>query len=159
ESPMPPLVLNVRFPVKQRLLKTLRRCRDAATRQRSLIVVNLLNGRSAPVTADVLGVHPTTVSGVVKRFRAYGEAGLCDGRADHGVEKLSERYLQELDRVVRRTPADYGWRRPTWTRELLVESLVRRTGVRSPPATLSRALARIKARRGRPKQTVGCPWP
>src|SRR6478752_7248046 len=131
---MAPIVLNVRYAVKQRLLKNLRRCRDAGVRQRYLIVVHLLNGRSAPVTAAVLEVHRTTVYRVVKRFRAYGEAGLCDGRTD------------------------YGWRRPTWTRELLVETLVRRTGVRIHPATMSRARARIKARRGRPKQTVGCPW-
>jgi transposase len=111
------------------------------------------------VTAEVLNVHTTTVYRVVKRFRAYGAAGLCDGRADNGAEKLSERYLGELDRVVRGTPKDYGWRRPTWTRELLVETLARRTGVRVHPATLSRALARIKARRGRPRPTVGCPWP
>jgi len=156
---MSAIVLNVRYPVKQRLLKNLRRCRDAGTRQRYLIVVNLLNGRPARMTAAVLNVHPTTVYRVAKRFRAYGEAGLCDGRADNGAEKLSEHYLRDLDRAVRGTPKDYGWRRPTWTRELLVETLVRETGVRVHPATLSRALAQIKARRGRPKPTVGCPWP
>ena len=155
---MPPIVLNARYAVKQRLLKNLRRCRDAGTKQRYLIVVNLLNARPARVTADVLHVHSTTVYRVARRFNAYGEAGLCDGRADNGAEKLSEHYLRELNRVVRGTPKDYGWRRPTWTRELLVETLVRRTGVRVHPATLSRALSQIKARRGRPKPTVGCPW-
>jgi len=156
---MTAIVLNAPYPVKQRLLQNLRRCRAAGTRQRYLIVVNLLNKRSVPVTAAVLHVHPTTVYRVAGRFRAYGEAGLCDGRADNGVEKLSEHYLKELDRVVRGSPQDYGWHRPTWTRELLVETLVRQTGVRVHPATLSRALAQIKARRGRPKPTVGCPWP
>jgi len=156
---MTAIVLSVRYSVKQRLLKNLRRCRNAAVRLRYLMLVNLLNGRSARQTAEALQVHNTTVYRVLKRFRAYGEAGLCDGRADNGAEKLSEAYLRELDWAVRRTPKEYGWRRPTWTRELLVEALVRRTGVRVHPATLSRALARIKARRGRPKPTVGCPWP
>jgi len=55
---MPAIVLNVRYPVKQRLLKNLRRCPDAGTRQRYLIIVNLCNGRSPAVTAAVLGVHP-----------------------------------------------------------------------------------------------------
>ena len=58
---MAPIVLNARYPVKQRLLKNLRRCRDAGTRQRYLIIVNLLNERSVQVTAAVLHVHPTTV--------------------------------------------------------------------------------------------------
>ena len=52
----------------------------------------------------------------------------------------------------------YGWRRPTWTRELLVETLVRETGVRVHVTTMSRALAMVQARRGRPRPTVGCPW-
>src|SRR5205085_7426277 len=51
------------------------------------------------------------------------------------------------------------WRRPSWTRELLVETLVRLTGVRVHVTTMSRALALVEARRGRPRPTVGCPWP
>jgi transposase len=156
---MAAIVLHVRYPVKGRLLKNLRRCRAAGVRLRYLIVLNTLNGRSARHTAAVLQVHNTTVYRVLARFRAYGEAGLADGRADNGADKLGEDYLSRLDRVVRATPHDYGWRRPTWTRELLVETLVRLTGVRIHVATMSRALAQIQARRGRPKQTVGCPWP
>jgi transposase len=106
----------------------------------------------------VLNVHHTTVGRVVDKFRRYGEAGLYDGRADNGHDKLSEDYLQRLHTIVSRTPQDYGWRRPTWTRELLIETMVRLLGVRIHVTTMSRALALIKARRGRPKPTVGCPW-
>ena len=155
---MPSIVLKVPYAVKQRLCKNLRRCRDAGTKLRFLIVLSTLNGRSARHTAEVLQVHNTTAYRVLGRFRAYGEAGLADGRADNGADKLDEDFLECLDRVVRRTPKDYGWRRPTWTRELLVETLVRLTGVRVAVTTMSRALARIQARRGRPKPTVGCPW-
>lgn len=155
---MPAIVLKVRYAVKERLLKNLRRCRSAGTRLRYLMIVNVLNGRSARTTAEVLKVHNTTVYRVVRRFGAYGEAGLADGRADNGADKLDERYLSRLDKAVRQTPQEYGWRRPTWTRELLVETLARLTGVRVDVTTMSRALARIKARRGRPKPTVGCPW-
>ena len=156
---MPSIVLKVPYAVKQRLCKNLRRCREAGTKLRFLIVLSTLNERSARHTAEVLRVHNTTAYRVLDRFRAYGEAGLADGRADNGADKLDEDFLGRLDRVVRATPQDYGWRRPTWTRELLVETLVRFTGVRVAVTTMSRALARIKARRGRPKQTVGCPWP
>jgi len=71
---------------------------------------------------------------------------------------LTEAYLGILQEVVRSTPADHGWRRPTWTCELLVEAMVRKTKVRIHPDTMSRALALIKARRGRPRPRVGCPW-
>src|SRR5262249_41348273 len=156
--PMPSIVLKVPYAVKQRLCKHLRRCRDAGTKLRLLIVLSTLNGRSARRTAEVLQVHNTTVYRVVGRFRAYGAAGLADGRADNGAAKLDDDYLNRLYRVVRGIPQAYGWRRPTWTRELLVQTLLRLTGVPIDVTTMSRARARIRARRGRPKQTVGCPW-
>ena len=155
---MPPIVPTVRFAVKQRLLRHLRRCRQAGLRLRYLIVINLLNGRGAYPTAEALGVHNTTVYRVAQRFREGGEWGLLDGREDNGTAKLDERYLGALYRVVRSSPQKHGWRRPTWTRELLVETLARRTGVRVHVATLSRALALIHARRGRPRPAVRCPW-
>jgi len=155
---MKPIVLNVRFVVKEQLLRGLRRCNDAKVRIRYLAIINLLNGRSVATVETVLKIHNTTVYRIVKRFQAYGEAGLWDGRVDNGADKLDEAYLGKLYRVVRATPPDYGWRRPTWTRELLVETMVRLTGQRIHVATMSRALAQIKARRGRPRQTVGCPW-
>lgn len=148
----------VRFAVKEKLNRSLRRCRNAAVRIRYLIVLNLLQGRGAYATAEVLSVHNTTVYRVAARFRRLGEAGLWDAREDNGEPKLDEAYLGVLYRVVRGSPKEYGWRRPTWTRELLVETLVRQTGVRVHVATMSRALNLIKARRGRPRPTVGCPW-
>lgn len=153
------IVLKVRFAVKERLLKGLRRCQKSRDKTRYLVMVNLLNGRSVAEVERVLNVHNTTVYRIVRRFQAHGEAGLQDGRADNGADKLDEDYLSKLYRVVQRTPQDYGWRRPTWTRELLVHTMVRLSGQRIHVATMSRALAQIKARRGRPRPTVGCPWP
>jgi transposase len=152
------IVPKVRFSVKERLLKQLRRSRDAGVRVRYLIVINLVNGRGAYQTADMLGVHNTTVYRVAKRFRRYGEWGLLDGREDNTTGKLDERYLQVLYEVVRSSPQTHGWRRPTWTREMLVETLHKKTGVRIHVATMSRALALVQARRGRPRPTVCCPW-
>jgi transposase len=156
---MQKIVLRVRVSVKERLCKNLRRCRDAAVRLRYLMVINVINGRSGYEAAEVLKVHNTTVYRVLQRFQQYGEAGLYDGRADNGTDKVDEDYLSRLHTIVSRTPPDYGWRRPTWTRELLVKTMVRLTGIRIHVTTMSRALALIKARRGRPKATVGCPWP
>ena len=155
---MASILPGVRFSVKDKPCKQLRRCRDAGTRIRYLIVINLLSGRSAYQTAEVLGMHNTTVYRVARRFREHGEWALWDAREDNGQTKLDEGYLSVLYRVVRGTPREYGWRRPTWTRELLIETLVRQTGVRVHVTTMSRALALVQARRGRPRPTVGCPW-
>jgi transposase len=155
---MPSILPGARFPVKEKLCKHLRRCRLAAVRIRYLIVLNLLSGRSAYQTAEVLDVHNTTVYRVARRFRDRGEWGLWDAREDNGPTKVDDNYLAVLYRVVRGTPQEYGWRRPTWTRELLIETLVRQTGVRIHVTTMSRALDLVKARRGRPRPAVGCPW-
>jgi transposase len=155
---MSAILAGVRFSVKEKLCKQLRRCRQVGVRIRYLIVINLLNGRSARQTAETLSVHNTTVYRVARRFRQGGEWSLWDAREDNGQTKLDEHYLETLHRVVRATPQHYGWRRPTWTRELLIETLVRETGVRIHVTTMSRALALVEARRGRPRPTVGCPW-
>jgi transposase len=152
------IVPKVRYSVKERLLKQLRHCRNAGLRVRYLIIINLLNRRGAYETADVLGVHNTTVYRIAKRFRQQGEWGLLDGREDNGTGKLDERYLMMLYEVVRSSPQRHGWRRPTWTREMLVETLAQKTGIRIHVATMSRALALVQARRGRPRPTVRCPW-
>jgi transposase len=157
--PMPSILPAYPPAVKERLLKQLRRCRDAGLRQRYLIIINLLNRRGAYAIAEVLKVHNTTVDRVARRFRQRGAVGLLDAREDNGADKLDDRYLARLQEAVRATPPQFGWPRPTWTRELLVETLARRTGVRIHAATMSRALALIRARRGRPRPVVRCPWP
>jgi transposase len=123
-----------------------------------IIIIGLLNRRSPTQMAAVLQVHRSTVYRVAGRFREHGEVGLFDRREDNGQLKLDEAYLDALYRAVLHQPRDYGWRRATWTRELLVETLVRRTGVRIHVATMSRALRRLGARRGRPRPVVRCPW-
>ncbi|SRR5579885_1466863 len=143
--------------VKDRLLRHLRSCHDPGLKIRYLIIVNLAAGRSPQRTADVLTLHRATVYRVATRFRDRGEPGLFDRRRDNGPTKVDAYYREVLERAVRSSPQDYGWSRPTWTRELLVRAVRRQTGVAVHVGTLSRALRRIGARRGRPRPTVGPP--
>jgi transposase len=152
------IVPKLCYAVKQRLVKDLRECRSASLRVRYLIILNLSSGRGARQTAEILGTHNTTVYRVAERFNQRGVWGLLDGREDNGVTKLDEHYLDVLYRLVRSSPQEHGWRRPSWTREMLVQTMERKTGVRIHVATMSRALALIAARRGRPRPTVRCPW-
>lgn len=155
---MPDIVARFSWLVKEKMRKRFRTCVHALVRLRYLIVFNLWHGRRVREIESVLGVHNTTIYRVAERFRERGEASLWDGRENNGAEKLSENYLGILDQVVRSSPHDHGWRRPTWTRELLVKTMVFKTGVRIHVATMSRALALIKARRGKPRPRVKCPW-
>ena len=109
-------------------LKHLRRCRDAKLHRRYLIVINLLHRRGAYDIAEQLKVLNTTVYRVAKRFREQGEVGLLDAREDNGEVKLDERFLTTTVPDGSLQPEKHNWPRPTWTRELLVETLASRTG-------------------------------
>ena len=152
------IVPRIGYCDKVRLYKELRKCRDAKLKVRYLIVVNLVSGRSPRDTAKAVGVSISTVYRVAGRFRQHGEAGLVDRREENGENKLDEKYLTTLYDLVVSSPQDHGWKRPTWTRESLVETMRKKTGVKIHVATMSRALKLIGARRGRPKPTVRCPW-
>lgn len=149
---------KVPFSVKEKMRKRFRKCTSALVRIRYLILFNLWNGRTVRQIESILNVYNTTIYRLAKRFTQHGEASLWDGRENNGAGKLSEAFLGILDKVVRSNPQEHGWRRPTWTRELLVKTMQRKTGVRVHPSTISRALALIKARHGKPRPQVGCPW-
>lgn len=95
---------------------------------------------------------------VMHRFIADGLLGLADRREDNGEAKVTEEYEAELLVIVPGSPRKHGYRRPTWTQELLILVLHKRTGVRISCTTMSRLLKRLKIRLGRPKPIVGCPW-
>ena len=77
---------------------------------------------------------------------------------DNGDVKLDDAFLGQLREIVDQTPREFGYHRPTWTRELLVAVMKKLTGTKIHVGTMSRALKKIGARRGRPRPTVGCPW-
>ena len=143
---------------KRRLQKRAGNCKDARLKTRYLIVLNLAEGQHPTDVAKCLHVSRQTVYQVAKRYRECGEAGLVDRREDNGNTKLDDIWLGQLYELVASSPEDHGWQRPTWTREMLVITMKRKTGVTIHVSTMSRALAKIGARRGRPKPTVGCPW-
>ncbi len=145
--------------VKVRLRRLRRSTRDAGLAVRCQIILHAAKGRASRAIAEALGCSRSWASRVIRRFVDFGEAGLMDRREDNGSLKLDEWYLGVLIEVVFRGPTDYGERRPTWTRELLVKVMKRLTGVCVHVATMSRALQRIRARHGRPRPVVRCPWP
>jgi transposase len=155
---MSTILPKLRLAVKERLAKNFRRCRDAATRTRYLIIFKLIADRKPDEIAGYFHVHRDTVYRVARRFRERGEFGLLDQRVNNGPNKLTGNFLDTLDRLVRDGAQNHGHRRPTWTRELLLKTLLQMGFVKVHVATLSRALAQIKARRGRPRPTVACPW-
>ena len=144
---------------KQRLLERLKWIRNAELRTRYLIVIHLLEDQTVTWISRTLKISRNTVYRTKQRYETEGESGLFDRRSENGERKVSEEYLERLVEVVAGDPQEHGWNRPTWTRELLIKTMTRLTGVSIALSTMSQALKQIGARRGRPKPTVTCPWP
>jgi transposase len=144
--------------VKCQLRKLRRESDDIGLFQRCQIVLLAAKGRARKLIAEAVGCSVSWVDRVLKRFREEGTPGLVDHREDNGQLKLDNFFLGKLVELVDGTPQDHGWRRPSWTTELLCLVMERETGVRVHRATMSRALEMIGARKGRPKPVVGCPW-
>lgn len=156
--PVQKIVARLSSTVKKQLEKLRRKTRDKALAQRCHIILLDHAGKSRPQIAEAAGCSLSWVKRVIRRFADLGIAGLLDRREDNGERKLDERYLAQLHQIVSESPRDYGHRRPTWTRELLVKVMFKLTGVQVHVGTMSRALAKIGARRGRPRPMVNCPW-
>ena len=144
---------------KQRLYERLKWIRDAELRTRYLIVIHLLEGQTVTWISRTLKISRNTVYRTKQRYETEGESGLFDRRSENGERKVTEEFLERLIEVVAGDPQQHGWKRPTWTRELLIKTMTRQTGVSIALSTMSQALRQIGARRGRPKPTVACPWP
>ena len=144
--------------VKLQVRRMHRRTRDKALAIRCQIVLLADRQHTRRWIAEAVGCSVSWVNRVIGHFREFGPASLHDARADNGTLKIDERYLSILYDLVNQSPQDHGYPRPTWTQELLARVMRRQTGVKVHRATMSRALALIGARLGRPRPTVGCPW-
>ncbi|WP_233601656.1 IS630 family transposase [Corallococcus sp. AB038B] len=151
--------LRLRCPDRRQLIRWGERTGCPLTLRRCLAVAKVASGQSRAQAARQLLCATSTVVSAVQRFQKSGREGLSDGRAQNGRRKVDERFRRTLCRVLEGTPQQSGWRRTTWTRELLAREVERRGRVRVSPATMGRALASVGARRRRPRPVVRCPWP
>lgn len=132
---------------------------NALLRGHCKIILSLVAGNGARAIAKSGLASSSQVYRVAERFVEEGPAGLVDYREDNGDTKADEDYQAVLLEVVASSsPREYGYRRPTWTQELLILVLQKKTGVRVSTTTMCRVLKRLKIRLGRPKPIVGCPW-
>ncbi|MHB8533715.1 MAG: IS630 family transposase [Solirubrobacteraceae bacterium] len=144
---------------RRQLIRLGRGSGDPHTALRFLAVARLGTGCSSRRVAEDLYVAPSTVVSAGHRFLADGIDGLYDRRRSNGRRKTDERFDRVLVRLLGRTPQDFGWPRPTWTRELLCLQMGLEGFESVAVCTMGRALSRVGARLGTPKPIVLCPWP
>jgi transposase len=127
-------------------------------RCRCKVILSLVQGKTPTMIAQGGLCSKSQVYRVAERFIEHGLVGLADRREDNGENRVTDTYGMELLRLIEGSPQDHGYRRPTWTQELLILVLAERTGIRVSVTTMSRLLRRLRIRLNRPKPVVGCPW-
>ena len=144
---------------RRQLMRRGRESGDPATALRFLAVARLGLGHKSPRVATNLGIARSTVVRAAASFIAEGVEGLYDRRHRNGITKADDAFRRRVTQLLMRTPEDFGWSRPTWTRELLCLQMKRKGRTVVAVCTMGRALARIGARLGVPKPVALCPWP
>jgi transposase len=144
---------------RKNLIRIGRRSGDPDTAMRFLVVSHLAAGRSGRQVARELDIARSTVVRTCHRFVTEGVEGLFDQRRANGQTKADRHFVRRVAELLRRSPEDFGWMRPTWTRELLCLQMQRQGWPSVSVCTMGRALARLGARLGSPKPIVLCPWP
>jgi transposase len=131
---------------------------DARYRTRCLIILRVDEGWGPTRISQALNCSRSLVNRTLDRFLADGLCGLVDRREDNGATKADENYVAAVRRILHDRPRDFGHRRTTWTKRLLIDTAARQTGIRVSKTTMGRVLKTLRARRGRAKPLGPCPW-
>jgi transposase len=155
---MPKIEIRLLRRERRRLEKAMRKTKDPALRTRCQIVLNYARGWGCKLTSEALACAPSTAIRVARRYLSEGIAGLSDKRAENGVAKIDADLLAAVAEILTRRPSDFGWERPTWTRELIGLTLEVRGVAEVSVTTVARALTLLKAKWKAAKPVVHCPW-
>ena len=136
------------------------RANDAGTRCRCKVVLTLVQGRTPTMIAQGGLCAKSQVYRVAGRFIIESLAGLANRREDNGERKITPVYERELLSLVEQLPQDFGYRRPTWTQELLILVPAERVEISISVSAMSRLLRGRSPESGLkwPKPIVSCPW-
>ena len=99
---------------------------------RAQILAHAANPRlTADDVAEIVGCSRSHVYRVVKKFGSATRQELLDGRRNSGRRIADERIDAMVKEIVAQSPQDFGYPRPTWTRELLVKVIEDKTAISS----------------------------
>jgi len=143
---------------RRRLERMSRKTRNARMLKRIQIVLMRNQSKSYREIARSLYCSTGMINSVLTKWEKWGEAGLEDHRQDNGNPKVDFDYMACLWMVLEDTSQCHGWRRPTWTREMLIKTVGKKTGTWISLATMSKVLKSLGIRKKRPKPVVLCPW-
>lgn len=152
------IVIKLRRRVKGQVKRTMHLTDDARFRTRLNCVLLYSEGKGTEEIALSLACSTSTAIRAANNYLAEGFAGLVDRRCENGEAKVDDDMRAALAVLVRTCPQDYGWARSTWTEELFAKQLAGMTRTHLSTSTVGRMLHEMRARWGKPRPIVLCPW-
>jgi transposase len=92
-------------------------------------VLLVAQGITCPEVARLLGDAPRSVEYWVHRFEQRGLAGLMEGERSGRPSRLSQKQMQEINRVLRAKPSDAGMRVNLWDGKTLSAWIEKQYGI------------------------------
>jgi transposase len=126
---MKPLTIKNAADMTLVLQDEIRRSEESRYDHRLHGVLLIAEGMSCPEVARLLGDSPRTVEYWVQRFEEKGLAGLAEGDRPGRPMRLTPAQLQQIDRVLRRTPRDVNLGVTLWDGKTLSAWIKREQGV------------------------------
>lgn len=92
-------------------------------------VLLVAQGLTCPEVARLLGDAPRSVEYWVHRYEQRGLGGLQEGERSGRPSRLSEKQIQEINRILRGKPSDAGMRVNLWDGKTLAAWIDREYGI------------------------------
>jgi transposase len=117
-------------------------------------VLLVAQGLTCPQVAAMLGDASRTVEYWVRSFEEQGLAGLQEGARSGRPKRLSERQLQGVDKVLRKTPRELGMGVNVWDGKTLSAWIERQYGIRLGVRQCQRLFRRLGFRLRKPRPAL-----
>jgi transposase len=114
-------------------------------------VLLVAHGMTCPEVARLLGDAPRSVEYWVRRYQLQGLAGLTEGERSGRPPRLSEKQMEEVNRVLRNKPSDAGMRVNLWDGKTLSAWIQKTYGIELRVRQCQRLFRQLEFRLRKPR--------
>lgn len=132
----------------------IRRSEEARYDHRLHAVLLVAKGMSCPKVADFLGDPERTVRSWIRRYQEDGLQGLIENERSGRPPKISERQLDRIASVLRKTPEDFGLNGNIWDGKSLSAYIRRDFGVALSIRQCQRLFSQLGFRMRKPRPMI-----
>jgi len=122
-------------------------------------VLLVAQGMTCPEVGRLLGDAPRSVEYWVQRFESRGLAGLQEGERSGRPQRLDDRQLAQIGRVLRQQPRDVGMQTNVWDGKTLSAWIEEQYGEQLGVRQCQRLFRRLGFRLRKPRPEVACADP